>query len=164
MISKVSETVIVRKVKTEIMKKITKGINLLAIIFCLYFITSCSSSKNMAMEKETLLNNWILQTKDGKDQTGCNVKKPLNITFSEKGVNGYSGCNTYFGPFKIGKKHHLKLGPLASTMMACVGEDCGRVEVGFIRNLDLVNKYKIENDHLYFYQDNQLLLTFRKAD
>ena len=146
------------------MKKATTVVNLLAVCCCLYLLTGCSSTKNAAMQRQALINNWILQTKDGKDQTGCNVQKPLNITFSEKGVNGYSGCNTYFGPFKTGKSHHIKLGPLASTMMACVGEDCGRIEVGFIRNLDLVNKYKIEGNHLYFYQDSQLLMTFRKTD
>ena len=146
------------------MKKNRKITYLLAVSLCLYFMTGCSSSKNIGMESRALLNNWILQTRDGKDQTGCNVQKPLNISFSEKGVNGYSGCNTYFGPFKTSKKHHIKLGPLASTMMACIGEDCGKIEVGFIRNLDLVNKYKIDGNHLYFYQDSQLLLTFRKAD
>lgn len=132
---------------------------------CLVFLAGgCGTTKNADLEKQALLHNWILVTKDGKDQMGCNVKKPLNITFSEKGVNGYSGCNNFFGPFKTTKKHHIKLGPLASTMMACVGEDCGKIEVGFIRNLDLVNKYKITADHLYLYQDTQLLLTFRKEN
>lgn len=132
---------------------------------CLLILaTSCGTTKNAALEKEALYHNWVLLTKGGKDQMGCNVKKPLNIAFTEKGVNGYSGCNNFFGPFKTSKNHHVKLGPLASTMMACVGEDCGKVEVGYIRNLDLVNKYKITADHLYLYQDNQLLLTFRKAD
>ena len=95
---------------------------------------------------------------------GCNINKPLNISFSEKGANGYSGCNSFFGPYKVSQKHQIKLGPLASTMMACVGKDCGKVEVGFIRHLDLVNKYKIDKDHLYLYQDSQLLLTFRKGE
>lgn len=132
---------------------------------CLVLLAvGCGTTKNSDLEKQALLHNWILVTKDGKDQMGCNVKKPLNITFSEKGVNGYSGCNNFFGPFKTTKKHHIKLGPLASTMMACVGEDCGKIEVGYIRNLDLVNKYKITTDHLYLYQDTQLLLTFRKEN
>lgn len=130
----------------------------------LFLAMGCSSSKNAVAEKQALMHNWVLQTKSGTDQMGCNASKPLNIAFSEKGVNGYSGCNNFFGPFKTGKKHHLKLGPLASTMMACVGEDCGKIEVGYIRNLDLANKYKIAEDHLYLYQDAQLLLTFRKAD
>lgn len=133
-------------------------------IFVVFLAASCGTAKNAASERQALLQNWILQTKDEKDQMGCNIKKPLNIAFTEKGANGYSGCNNFFGPFKTSKKHHIKLGPLASTMMACVGEDCGKIEVGFIRNLDLVNKYKISQDHLYLYQDNQLLLTFKKSE
>jgi len=145
--------------------KITTATGCIVLSICLLFLAAgCGTTKNAASEKQALMHNWILQTKEGKDQMGCNIKKPLNITFTDKGVNGYSGCNNYFGPFKTGKKHHIKLGPLASTMMACVGEDCGKVEVGFIRNLDLVNKYKITADFLYLYLDNQLLMTFRKAD
>jgi len=150
------------KMKTNKITRIT-GCLILSISL-LFLVVGCSTTKNTASQKKALMHNWVLQTKDGKDKMGCNIKKPLNMTFSEKGVNGYSGCNNYFGPFKIGKNHHIKLGPLASTMMACIGEDCGKVEVGFIRNLAVVNKYKITASFLYLYQDNQLLMTFRKAD
>lgn len=145
------------------MKNKKLSIGIMVCLGLLLILSGCSSSKALTQEKQAILNNWILQTESGSDQMGCNVDKPLNITFSEKGVNGYSGCNNYFGPFKIGKKHRIQLGPLASTMMACVGEDCGKVEVGFIRKMDMANKYKMEGNHLYLYQDNELLLTFRKA-
>ncbi|QEC73100.1 META domain-containing protein [Arachidicoccus ginsenosidivorans] len=145
--------------------KITTATGCIVLSICLLFLTAgCGTAKNAALKKKALMHNWVLQGKEGKDQMGCNIKKPLNITFTEKGVNGYSGCNNYFGPFKTGKNHHIKLGPLASTMMACVGEDCGKIEVGYIRNLVLVNKYKITAGFLYLYQDNKLLMTFRKAD
>ncbi|HTN36590.1 MAG TPA: META domain-containing protein [Arachidicoccus sp.] len=139
-----------------------KNIFLLAVVVVLLF-SACGTTKNIASEKQALQHTWVL-TKGGRDQMGCNVQKPLSLTFTDKGVNGYSGCNNYFGPFKLSKNHHLKLGPLASTMMACVGEDCGKVEVGFIRSLDQVDKYKISGNTLLLYLDNQLLLTLRKAD
>lgn len=137
---------------------------IIMLSICLLFLAAgCGSTKNAAMEKQALLHNWIL-TKNGHDQMGCNIKKPLNITFTEKGVNGYSGCNNYFGPFKTSKNHHIKFGPLASTMMACVGEDCGKIEVGYIRNMVHINKYKVTPDHLYLYHDSQLMFSFRKGD
>ena len=142
------------------MKTTSKVLLSLGIVLLCF---SCGTTKNAALEKQALLQNWILQTEAGTDQMGCNVNKPLNISFKEKEVNGYSGCNTFFGPYKLGKKHQIRFGNLASTMMACVGQDCGKIEVGVIRNLAMVNKYKITQDHLYLYQDNELLLTYRKA-
>ena len=141
-----------------------KNTSIFILGICLLFLTAgCGSTKQIASAKKALLHTWIL-TKDGKDQMGCNIKKPLSITFTDDQVNGYSGCNSYFGPYKISKNHQIKLGPLGSTMMACVGEDCGKVEVGFIRDLDRVNKFKYSESHLSLFENDKLLLQFRRAD
>ena len=140
------------------MKKLLLLLTTAVIIF-----PSCKTAKNASTEKQALQHTWIL-TKGANDQMGCNASKPLSLTITDKGVNGYSGCNNYFGPYKLSKKQHIKLGPLASTMMACVGQDCGKVEVGFIRKMDQVNKYKIQNNRLLLYLDNELLLSFRMGN
>lgn len=137
--------------------------NLLLVLTSVIFLfASCAATKSATAEKEALAHTWIL-TKGARDQMGCNTSKPLSLTFTEKGVNGYSGCNNYFGPYKLSKKQHIKLGPLASTMMACVGQDCGKIEVGFIRKMDQVNKYRLQNNRLLLYMDKELLLSFRMA-
>ena len=45
----------------------------------------------------------------------------FHITFqSEEGrITGVGACNRVFGPFEEGEKRALRIGPLASTMMAC---------------------------------------------
>ncbi len=43
----------------------------------------------------------------------------LTITFDEEVVRGSSGCNTYFGPFRIGDGHEVDIGPIAGTLMFC---------------------------------------------
>ena len=141
-----------------------KKLSIITLVAGLLFLAaSCGTMKQVATAKNALAHTWVF-TKDGKDVMGCNIKKPISIRFSEDKVNGYSGCNSFFGPYKISKNHQIKLGPLGSTMMACVGDECGKVEVGFIRDLDLVNKFKYSDKHLSLFHDDQLLLQFRQAD
>ena len=43
----------------------------------------------------------------------------VTVQFAEDGsLSGFSGCNSFFGPYKL-NVDEIKIGPLGSTMMAC---------------------------------------------
>ena len=58
----------------------------------------------------------------------------LTATFTADTVSGNSGCNTYTGPYTIDGTS-LKIGPLASTMMACASQAASDQEARFLTAL-----------------------------
>jgi len=63
---------------------------------------------------------------------------------SDGNLSGNAGCNTYNGPYKVDGKN-IKIGPLASTMMAC-GEPAGVMdqEAQFLAALNSAATYRVE--------------------
>ena len=65
-------------------------------------------------------NNWKLKSINGKDITTLPIEKvpTLNINLLQKKVNGFTGCNTFFGEVKM-KKERLIFGNIGQTKKAC---------------------------------------------
>jgi heat shock protein HslJ len=42
--------------------------------------------------------HWNLKTLDGA--TVANDERPLSISFDENRINGYAGCNSFFGNYR----------------------------------------------------------------
>ncbi|MCA9950042.1 MAG: META domain-containing protein [Anaerolineales bacterium] len=73
----------------------------------------------------------------------------ITAVFDTNGtVNGYSGCNDYFGPYSTDETT-LSAGPLAVTRRAC-DETTGPQEIAYLDALESVTNYQIT--------DNQLML------
>ncbi len=71
----------------------------------------------------------------------------IDLTITEDGVSGTSGCNRYMGPVTV-DGNQLTLGPdLASTMMACA-EDVMAQETEYLEALSSVTTYEISGDEL----------------
>ena len=73
----------------------------------------------------------------------------MDIQFGKDGtVSGKSGCNTYNGPYTV-NGNQIKIGPLASTMMAC-GDPAGIMdqEQQYLTALGTAATYQIENNVL----------------
>ena len=73
----------------------------------------------------TLTNtHWLLSSIGGQD---VSVPKSgeapyLRLTTEENLAQGFSGCNRYSGAWEL-RDNSISLGPLAMTMMACIGEE-----------------------------------------
>ncbi len=73
----------------------------------------------------------------------------MDIQFGKDGtVSGKSGCNTYNGPYTV-NGNQLKIGPLASTMMAC-SDPAGIMdqEQQYLAALETAATYQIEGNVL----------------
>lgn len=109
----------------------------------------------------TLTNTyWKAVELNGKPVTlGAGGKELHMILDGEKGrARGYSGCNTYHGPYEE-KDTQMKLGPMAATMMACM-EGMGQ-EQRFLQALAKTHHLEISGEKLLFFGlENQVLLRF----
>jgi heat shock protein HslJ len=71
------------------------------------------------------------------------------------GVRGCSGCNRFTGTFEQ-KGSQLTFGKMASTSRACA--QGMEQEMGFLKALNTTQKYKIQGDTLWFYDDADRLI------
>lgn len=108
---------------------------------------SCSMKKKCANKPDCLANTtWELQmiSKDGK-QLAISEAVPT-ISFTEEGeINGFAGCNQYFGAYKY-DENGITIVPTGSTKAFCQG--VMELEDAFLRGLSEVKTYTLTNDKL----------------
>ncbi len=101
------------------------------------------------VEKPALLGpTWLLLEAKGKAvKVPADARQPF-ILFqaTEKRVNGYSGCNEFFGNFEL-KGDRLTFGPVGMTRRFCEGA-AGDAEVAFLTVLGEARFWKIEKGML----------------
>ncbi len=68
----------------------------------------------------------------------------VNIAFASGRATGRSGCNRYMGPVTT-QKAGVRFGPMAGTMMACVGP-AEEVERAYLDMLEQVRSIEVEPD------------------
>ncbi len=61
--------------------------------------------------------------------------RPVTLSFTSEGkVNGFAGCNNFMGTYTL-EGNTLKMGPLASTRMACLSPEAQAQETTFLEQL-----------------------------
>jgi len=88
----------------------------------------------------------------------------MEINVSERGVFGFSGCNTFRGGIAKITEREIVFGNLASTMMSC-GEQENKLERLMSALLSETRFYKFENRNLFLLnQEEKVLLVLLKVD
>ncbi|HSS36023.1 MAG TPA: META domain-containing protein, partial [Patescibacteria group bacterium] len=91
--------------------------------------------------------NWILKTYDvSGTQTAVPSGSRADAHFTTATINGFGGCNVFNGP-AIVSGATIKIGPLASTQMACVGAGSG-LEQAYLAALGLSASFTATSDSL----------------
>lgn len=132
----------------------------ICVIVC--SVLTCKSAENtLASKKQT--KNSISGNFDIVRVNNQTVNiDGLTISFDEKdnSVFGYSGCNRFTGNFeKSGKQ--IKIGPLASTRMACES-DRNDIESKILAALNQTTTFEIETDKMVFKANDNIILELRK--
>ncbi len=129
--------------------------------------TSSEASALEANDMQPLLNReWALESLGpigSEEPIGTSVK--ITLEFEEDGrLHGSAGCNRYFGTFKSATQNSLTAGPIGTTMMMCSGEVMDW-EIRYLKALQDISSYKIENRHLMlFYDSDEKVLIFIQKD
>jgi heat shock protein HslJ len=97
---------------------------------------------------------WKLVELNGKPViAGSTGKEPYMILKKEKNsINGNDGCNSFMGSYTLKQGGGIKFGQMASTLMACVGDNS--IETAFLKVLSTANSYSIDKDILQLKQSN----------
>ena len=85
------------------------------------------------------------------------------IVFNNGEMHGSSGCNSYFGEYKI-SNGSISIGPIAMTEMACLEpEGAMQQEQDYLAFLSEVETYSINGDQLILKKAIQDQLTFEQV-
>ena len=130
-------------------KKITITISALAIFF---LVAGCHSTKPVTAvasggSEMLFMNQWNLTELEGKVVVITAGTQPHLLFFPGQvsRVSGSTGCNKLNGSFVLSAANSMKFSPLATTKMACVGDN---VESKFLEVLGKVNNWAIINNQL----------------
>lgn len=101
--------------------------------------------------------NWTLWRVTVNNKTAdlnINVPAPLTLQFDTKTkkVSGFSGCNTFSGPYTVGAKNKLVFGPLMYTEIGC--PDTLALEKTILVALDKITMYGMKGDQLVLDNDD----------
>ena len=141
-------------------------IGLVIIILSTYLLGACDviggdtgSSDSAALESKT----WVLISHgtEGQLQTvlaGVEITATFNPEEAE--VRGSSGCNQYFGEYKV-KGRELSVSNIAFTEMACLTpEGVMEQEQEFLSIFVAAESFEIQEDKLIIFTANDQLLKF----
>ena len=130
-------------------KKITITTAVIAIIF---LIAGCQSTKPVMASaiggsEMLFMNQWNLTELEGKNVVITAGTQPHLLFFPGQisRVSGSTSCNKLNGSFVLSAANIIKFSPLATTKMACVGDN---VESKFLEALGKINKWTIINNQL----------------
>jgi heat shock protein HslJ len=105
--------------------------------------------------------NWTLVSYGSADaQTPVLPEAPITAAFSEQGVSGSAGCNTYNGSFQFANGT-LTFGEIISTRIAC-DEPVMAQETAYLNALTTASTFQINNGQLQITYEGGVL-TFRDA-
>lgn len=121
-------------------------------------LTACSTANTSTKEtKSELIGEWKLQN-NNSNTLGLG-EKPVSIAFDaeEKDkISGFAGCN-YFGGMYTKSEGYLTFSDIYTTRRACPDLD---IEQQFLDLINNVNRFEIQGNDLYLYQDKLVLLHF----
>ena len=108
---------------------------------------------------------WAIVDVDGLniDPTTFSQHKPIvEIDISAGRIMGADGCNTFRGSV-YNEANYLHIGPLASTMMACMHNEEITQKINAVLSLKNL-QYKIQNNELQLFTNNQKRMTLKHID
>ena len=106
-------------------------------------------------------SNWKVEsmTFDGKQVVI--PAEAATIAFDSTMVYGFSGCNRYFGGYKLGESGAIEFAHMGSTRMACPDLT---FEDQYLANLSKITLYKVDGEILTFKNaEDKALISFKKV-
>lgn len=136
-----------------------RGAGLLLVCVNLLLLCSCAASNKTAAnapkaEASTQIpltgTEWVLTDLAG---TPALPGGKATLAFPEEGrVAGSGSCNRFTGSVTI-TGAQLKMGPLASTRMACMDNAVSQQEDAYLKALGAANRYSYQDPYLLIYAD-----------
>jgi len=122
-------------------------------------IEEAQGSETKKASIDLLGTEWLLENLEG----GSPDHGRATLAFPETGkVSGNGSCNRFFGPAEI-KGDAIRLGPLASTRMACAEEAMDQ-EAKYLEALQAAERFEWKDPYLLIHcKGHELPLRFRRV-
>ena len=136
------------------------GVASVIVVLCVaVMLAGCGQSVPAAPKGGTLTGiQWQLDVLNGAQAPAWPT--PVTATFDGKMLSGFSGVNTYSGPYTAAADGAFKAGPLASTLMAGPPEAM-QLESGYLKALEQATTYLAAEGKLTLYgSDGAPLIVF----
>ncbi|WP_295935864.1 META domain-containing protein [uncultured Alistipes sp.] len=124
------------------------------------FAASCCNCRNAQKKarKPLVGTEWQLIQLEGQSIKPEEGKFTLKFLAEENRVSGVGACNRLNGKYETSGKNALKIGPLASTMMACPGMD---LEGKYAKVLEATTHYDMDGPMLLLLSNGELQAVFQ---
>jgi len=104
---------------------------------------------------------WQLKELPGAPSAAlAKLSRPVTLRFESGRLAGFAGCNNFSGGYTL-DGDQLKVGPVASTQMACP-EPGSSIETAFHKALSGTLRYAMDGDHLTATTESGDTLRFRR--
>lgn len=125
---------------------------LLISILTLFALLTCDNNQ----ERNLISSNWEVIEVGGITEF---EKSPnMRIDVENNRVNGYAGCNQFFGDLSI-ETNKISFGNVGSTRMMCPDMT---LEDAFFAAIGKISTYKFDDEHLVFLsENNDALMTLK---
>jgi heat shock protein HslJ len=101
---------------------------------------------------------WKLVRLNGED-VSVNPPVTLSLDETQKKINGFAGCNRFFGGYELNQST-LKFSGMGSTKMYC--QETAATEDQYLKALSEVQSFKSEGEKLQLLADQKIILEFKK--
>lgn len=135
---------------------------LLLVLLGLAVISACQprsqhqAARHLKFERHTM----AVKTLNGAT---INAERPLSISFDGNRMNGYAGCNSFFGSYNASRDGVFGTGAIGATKMACMGER-DQLERDYLERLAQAKSYAVNRDQLQLLDaQRKVLLSFISA-
>jgi heat shock protein HslJ len=121
----------------------------IAVFLVLFPVVACSSPQVSVGRPPAPLvgTDWRVFELHDLPTIGGPYQVPATFRIDSNTVTGFTGCNRMTGPVTY-SGDRIKFGALATTKMACMDTNIGRVEAGFLNALKAADRQKIVGDTL----------------
>lgn len=109
---------------------------------------------------DSLSGHWFLTSLNNSGYQGPRIT--LQFADNHK-INGFSGCNRYFGPANVGNNGSIAFEQVSSTRRLCISQEGNRVERNYLKALRAIQSYQLSGDRLILSGTGTHLVFYRKG-
>lgn len=140
-----------------------KTVRTITLLLCgLLLMGCCPCRRGAAKERMPLAGTeWQLIQLNGETVRLEAGEFTLTLSEQEGTFTGSGSCNRLMGGYSTGNKQMLKIGPVASTRMACSEPE---KEYAFIAALEAATRYDMDGKMLLLFAGEKLLAVFQPLE
>ncbi len=142
------------------MSKILKMTVCVALAALLSGCCNCRSYQKKT-RRPLVGTEWELVQLRGEKVVPDEGKFTLIFMREDNRIAGKGACNRIMGSYSLGENRAVKIGPLASTMMACPGLDREHV---YMRALESATHYEMDGPMLMLLHNGELQAVFQAKE